>query len=270
MRKWHNLAVRRRAWLPGILLLFAACMTLPAQPQIGGGACNSASLNGNYSLTLAGRDVSQTATLSLVSVGVGTATFDGLSKVTLTVTPNTGKGQGAAQTLSGTYSMQVNCVGTLTITSGDSATFTVESYNQGKDYLLTGQDGTYAYTGSGSLLPTTCSESQMNGSYSFNGNGFLTTSAGAISGVSDFSGIMQFNGSGTVSSTWYISANGSTQMVTPSGTYSLNSNCTGTATLTDSAGNKYSITITETATTGSFIMGGASPLLVFTASGRLL
>ena len=270
MRRRYKPASRRLGWLPRIFLISMAVSSLSAQPQIGGGACNSASLNGNYSLTLAGRDVSQTATLSLVSVGVGSATFDGLSKVTLTVTPNTGKGQGAAQTWSGTYSMQVNCIGTLTITSGNSATFTVESYNQGKDYLITGQDGTYAYTGSGNLLPTTCSASQMNGTYSFNGNGFITTSAGAISGVSDFSGVMQFNGSGTVTSTWYISALGSTQMLTASGTYSVNSNCSGTATLTDSAGNKYSTAITQTAAAGNFIVGGATPQIVFTGSGRPL
>ena len=269
MRK-HKPAARDLVWLPPIFLFFAACMTLPAQPQIGGGACNSASLNGNYSLTLAGRDVNQTATLMLVSVGVGTATFDGLSKVTLTVTPNTGKGQGGVQTLSGTYSMQVNCFGTLTITSGSNATFTVESYNQGKDFLLTGQDGTYTYTGSGNVLPASCSASQINGTYAFNGNGFLTTSAGAISGVTDFSGLMQFNGPGTVAATWYISAGGSTQMVTASGTYSVNSNCTGTATLTDSAGNRESVTVTVTAAAGNFIIGGATTQFIFTGTGRPL
>lgn len=263
------MADRRLGWLPRIFLLSMAGVSLSAQPQIGGGACNSASLNGNYSLTLSGRDVSQTATLSLISVGVGSATFDGLNKVTLTFTPNTAKGQGTAQTWSGTYSMQVNCVGTLTITSGNNATFTVESYNQGRDYLITGQDGTYAYTGSGSVLPTTCSANQMNGTYSFNGNGFITL-AGAIAGVSDFSGVMQFNGSGAVTTTWYISALGVTQQVTASGTYSVNSNCSGTAALTDNAGNKYSATLTVTATTGSFILGGISPQVVFTASGRSL
>lgn len=256
--------------LPRIFVLSMGCVVLHAQPQIGGGTCNSASLNGNYSLTLSGRDVSQTATLSLLSVGVGTATFDGLNKVTLTVTPNTGKGQGTIQTLSGIYSMQVNCVGTLTITSGDNATFTMESYNQGKSYLLTGQDGTYTFTGSGGLLPTTCSSSEMSGTYSFNGNGFQTTSSGAISGVADFSGLIQFNGSGTVNSTWYISANGSTQTVTASGSYSMNSGCSGSLALTDNAGNRYSISLTQTSATGSFIMGGASQQIVFTGSGRAL
>jgi hypothetical protein len=270
MRGWCKAAGRRLSGLPRIFLLFMAAVSLPAQPQIGGGACNSASLNGNYALTLAGRDVGQTATLSLVSVGVGTATFDGLSKLTLTFTPNTGKGQGTTQTWSGTYSMQVNCVGTLTITSGNSATFTVESYNQGRDYLITGQDGTYAYTASGSLLPTTCTPSQLNGSYSFNGNGFTTTSAGAISGVSDFSGVMQFNGAGTVTSTWYVSAGGSTQMITASGSYSVNSNCAGTTTMTDNAGNKYALTVTQTSTVGNFSFGGASPQFVFTGTGRPL
>ena len=269
MRSQNTFAARHLALLPRFVLLFASCVALPAQPQVGGGSCNSASLNGNYSLTLSGRDVASTATLMKVSVGVGTATFDGLSKVTLTLTANTGKPPGTAETLSGTYSLQVNCIGTLTITSGDSATFTLESYNQGKAYLITGQDGTYAFSGSGNSLPATCPATELNGTYAFNGNGFLV-GTGAISGVADFSGLMQFNGASAVTSTWYISSGGSTQTVTSSGTYSIGSNCAGTASLTDSSGNSYSLQFTITSTVGNFIFGGASPQMAFTGTGRTL
>lgn len=54
---------------------------------------------------LSGRDAGSAPTLSAVSVGVGSATFDGISKVTLTLTANTAKSQGAAETLSGVYSL---------------------------------------------------------------------------------------------------------------------------------------------------------------------
>jgi len=250
-------------------LLFAASTALLAQPQIGGGSCNSATLSGNYSLTLTGRDVGSTATLSTVSVGVGTATFDGLSKVTLTLTPNTPKGQGTVETLSGTYSMQVNCIGAVTITTGDTASFTLASYNQGKSYLLTGQDGTYAFNGSGNSLPSSCSASEVNGIYSFNGNGFQLTAA-AISGVADFSGLMQFDGTSAVTSTWYVTTSASAQTVTATGTYTVNSNCSATASLTDSTGKAYSLELTITSGAGNFVLGGVSPAMVFTGSGRVL
>ena len=68
------------AFLPGLL-----AVPLLAQPQIGGGSCNSATLNGIYSLTLAGRDVSSSASFSNVLEGIGTATFDGLSLAWATV-----------------------------------------------------------------------------------------------------------------------------------------------------------------------------------------
>lgn len=269
MNRRFRIAARGLAWLARLGLLSVACTAMLAQPQIGGGPCTSATLSGNYSLTLTGRDVGSTATLSTVSLGAGTATFDGLSKVTLTLTANTAKSQGMTETLSGTYSLQVNCIGVITITSGDTASFTLESYNQGKSYLITGQDGTYAFNGSGSLLPASCSASEVSGTYSFNGNGFQLTSA-TISGVADFSGLMQFDGTSAVTSTWYVSAGGSTQTVTASGTYTVNSNCSATASLTDNAGHAYALQLTVTSGAGNFIFGGTSPAMVFTGSGRTL
>ena len=104
------------------LLFFLACLSylaapLMAQMQIGGGTCSSASLNGTYSATLTGRDVSSTLTFSKALEGIGTATFDGQSKVAFTLTNNTNQSSGMSQTWSGTYSLQANCTGTLTLTS---------------------------------------------------------------------------------------------------------------------------------------------------------
>ncbi len=142
-----------------MIIVWAACsLAVPvfAQSQIGGGVCSSSSVNGAYSLTLTGRDVSSSVVFMKVSQGIGTATFDGLSKVTFSLTTNLNQTAGLSQTLSGTYSMQANCIGVLSITSGDSATFSLESYNQGKDFLITGQDANYSYSGSGVSLPATC------------------------------------------------------------------------------------------------------------------
>jgi hypothetical protein len=244
-------------------------VSLRAQNQIGGGICSSASLTGTYSLTLTGRDVSSTVTFSKVSQAIGSATFDGLNKVTFSLTDNTNQSFGVPQALAGTYSLQANCVGALSLTTGDTATFALESYNQGKAFLLTGQDGTYAFMGSGNLLPATCSASVLSGVYSFNGTGFGLTS-GTVSAVNDISGLLTFDGKSAVTSTWFVATAGPATTDTLSGTYSVAPSCAGSATLTDAAGNAYTLTLTLTATNGDFIVSGSNPLLMFTGTGRVI
>jgi hypothetical protein len=89
-------------------------------------------LSGSYSATLTGGDLNSAVAFSNASQAVGSVVFDGLSKVTFTLTNNSNKFFGVAQTLSGTYSLQSNCIGVLTITTGDTASFTLEAYNLGK------------------------------------------------------------------------------------------------------------------------------------------
>jgi hypothetical protein len=261
----------------GAVLACLACLPagpLLAQTQIGGGICSSASLTGTYSLSLNGRDVGSSVTFSKISEGIGTATFDGLSKVTFTLTSNVNQSAGVAQTLTGTYSLQSNCEGLLNLTTGDTASFTLEAYNNptgslARNFLIAGQDGVYSFTGSGGLLPTSCTASLLSGTYAFNGTGFALTS-GAISGVNNISGLLQFNGTNGVTTTWYVSSN-STTTDTTTGQFSVASGCTATASVTDPSGNTYALTFAITAANGSnFIVSGAGPSLMFTGSGRAL
>src|SRR5690349_1959013 len=80
---------------------------------VGGGTCNSSSLNGTYAFTMNGRQVTN-GTFAKVLQSVGTAVFDGQSKATLTLTVNTNAAAGTPQTSPGTYTVQANCTGTLT------------------------------------------------------------------------------------------------------------------------------------------------------------
>lgn len=255
------------------LLAIPLAMPVAAQPQIGGGTCSSSTLNGTYSLTLAGRDLSSAVAFSTVLQGIGLATFDGLSKVTFTLTNNTNKAFGVAQTLSGTYSLQSNCIGAVTITTGDTASFILGSFNSGTNYFITGQDGVYSFLGSGNTQPaSTCSASVLSGVYAFNGNGF-TVASGVISGVNNISGLLTFDGTSAVTGNWYVAANGtSVQTTTPTpGTYTVSPNCTATATLTDSNSNTYTLTFTITTASGSnFIFSSSNAKLIFSATGRTL
>jgi len=261
----------------GAILTFLACLPavpLAAQTQIGGGTCSSASLSGIYSLTLSGRDVSSSATFSKVSQGIGTATFDGQSKVTFSLTTNTNATAGVPQTLSGTYSLQANCLGLLNLATGDTASFTLAAFNNplqaiANNFLITGQDGVYSFTGSGNLVPASCTASLLSGTYAFNATEFPLT-AGSISGVGNISGLLTFDGTSAVTTTWYVSQT-TTTTDTTSGQYSVASGCTAAARVTDPAGTAWTLVFTITTTNGSdFILSGASPTLMFTGSGRTL
>ena len=253
------------ACLPGLL-----AVPLLAQPQIGGGNCSTASLSGGYSATLTGRTLSSSVAFSATTESIGSVNFDGQSKVTFTLDTNTNKAFGTAQTLSGTYSLQANCVGVVTITSGDSATFSLEAYNQGKDYLITGQDGTYAFTGSGSVLPATCPTTLTAGSYPVNGTGF-GLNASALSSTFNVLGVIQLSGTSIIAMNLVEATNNGTKNISSTGTYKLGTNCTGTASLTDASGNTYSLVFEYTSGNGNnFIFSSSSAGSVYTASGRAL
>lgn len=268
-----------KAWLSAsaCCLALLCCSPLRAQMQIGGGICSSASLSGNYSLTLTGRDVSSSVTFTKISQGVGTATFDGLNKVTFALTTNTNAGTTGPQTLGGTYSLQANCVGVVNISSGDTATFTLAVFNNptgtgtaSRNFLLAGNDGVYSFTGNGGLLPAApCSTSQLSGVFAFNATSFSLTS-GSVSAVGNISGLLNFDGQSGITSTWYLST-GATTTDTTSGQYAVTQGCTATASVTDASGQTFTLAFTLTSATGAnFLVSGASPSLMFTGSGRVL
>jgi hypothetical protein len=228
-------------------LLYLPCLfsaPLMAQTQIGGGTCNSSSLSGVYAMTLTGRQVASSGTFSNILQANGTANFNGQSKITMTLSADTLKGVAAPLTYSGTYSIQANCAGVVNISVGDTAAFNLVVYNQGNAFLVTGSDSTYAYTGGGSNQPgNSCTTAKLSGVYSFNLTGYSLTS-GAVSGIEDGVGLAQFDGlnSVTVNATLSV-AGGSSSAVALKGTYAVSSTCLGSASLTDSAGNAYVISI---------------------------
>lgn len=265
-------------------VLWPCLLAIPlvAQPQIGGGVCNSSTLKGTYSLTLTGRDYGPGIEYAHVLQSIGTATFDGLSAVTFSVTTNTnvtaGTNQpsGTPQTMSGTYSLQSNCIGALNITSGGSASYVLGAFNSGANYFITGQDGANSLIGSGNTLPTTsCSASTLDGTYSFNGNGYgimsLPGGSDLVLSVNEVSGLMTFDGAGNVTANWFLTVSGAgTSPATVKGTYSVASGCTATAQLVTSAGAEYHLVFTITASNGSFVFNALTADLIFAGSGRPL
>ncbi len=236
-----------RPWVVVPFSLFLLAAPLLAQTQIGGGTCNSSSLSGAYSVSITGRQVSAAGVFTNLFQANGSATFDGLNKATFSMTSDTLQAVGTPTTWTGTYSMQANCAGVITITTGGTITLNLVTYNQGNSFLVTGSDATYSYTGSGGNLPSGCSNSLLTGPYVYNatGSGF---SGSTINGVVDGAGQLQFDGQGKMTANLNMSLGGtSNSTLTASGTYTVTSNCLGTGTLTDSTGNSYVLIMSATA-----------------------
>jgi uncharacterized protein (TIGR03437 family) len=253
----------------GTLLIFGLSLLAVSFPALAQPVtCTAATLTGAHSIILNGRDVLSTAVLSNVNLSVGTATFDGVSGVTFKLTSNTNLLQGATPTWSGTYSLASNCVGTLNISAGDTAAFTLIPYNQGRDFTITGQDGTYALTGTGGFPPAACVTATLSGAYTFSGNGY-GLSSGIITGVNSISGLLQFDGAGAVNGSWSVGSNGAAAASTVTGHYTVSSSCVASGTVTDANGLTYSLAFTVTsADAANFGVLISSPVSTFTATGH--
>ena len=240
---------------------------LVAQPAIGGNTCDSGDLSGNYSFTLTGRQVTSAGNYSNVLQGNGTANFDGLNKVIITVTTNTLQSVGTPLNWTGTYTMQANCAGVVTITSGGSAVLNLVSYNQGVDFLVTGNDSIYSYSGSGNTQPANCSAATLSGVYVFTGTGYSLAS-GAVSGAANGTGLVQFDGVSNVTVNSTLSGIGATQTNSNlTGSYSVSSTCVGSATLTNSKG---STIVMSLSITNSSVANGAFDLTLGQSGASLL
>ncbi len=234
--------------LSTVVLCLGACFVAApsmAQPTIGGGTCSSLTLNEPYAVMVTGRGVTAASApgsnnLSSVLEAIGSVTFDGLNKVTFSMTEDTNTASGVAfPWTQGTYTVQANCAATVTVTSGGTATLNVMPYNNGASFSWTGSDSTYAYAGTGNAQAVGCSTSTLVGQYAIVlGQGYFSLAAGTAGGAATISGVAQFDGAGNITATAGLSANalhsGITQSVTGSftGTYSLGTNCIGTGTIT--------------------------------------
>lgn len=267
-----------------------------AQTTIGEGTCSSSTLSGNYAVSLSGRGVTfpallgavidtparpvtnpeaVTASAGLVSnvlVAVGTANFDGLSKVTFTMMQDTAISTNIALNWSGTYSVQSNCVGAVNITTGDTATFNLAISLGGTGFVMTGSDPTYVYDATGNTQATGCSTSTLSGVYVVSATqGFYALEKSGAGGAGALSGLIQFDGQGNVTADVSLSANalsagvtGTLSGLTAAGTYTLGSNCVGSATVTNPLAGalvvNFSVyTANSTTSTQMYLVIGSNP-----------
>jgi uncharacterized protein (TIGR03437 family) len=229
----------RNKWglFPVAFILVAGTSALAAPstaPQIGGGNCSTSMVKGTYYYILAG-------TVSSGGQGVpyaelGELVADGSGDISGTSFTNL---NGHAQNYSpvGTYSVQSNCTGSMTLRVNSQVTnaLTFQVINNAQAMIVAVSNAGEVVTGrayrstagSGS---TECSNGSLSGTY-----GYVLTGSAAQSGLSyvySDSGQVAADGNGNLTTTSVTNFGGTFSNVSGTGTYSVNNQCYGTAIIT--------------------------------------
>jgi hypothetical protein len=199
-------------------------IVLPGSPALAT-PCSFASLTGAYGYFHGRPGTSSVAV-------VGQLTFDGQGNVTTASWTETDNGSITTGTTTGTYSISPNCTGTLTLDNEDLGLSHFNIYlNAGNKIFQMIQtdpsnqpgfgqaEGTVTCGLSGKKLPLT------------------TNLVGFDNGVpADTVGTVTLNGEGNITGTETFTTNGVVKTLPVTGTYTENSNCTGTWQITPSGG----------------------------------
>jgi uncharacterized protein (TIGR03437 family) len=231
-----------------VLLAFLLTTAVHAQPQIGGGVCNNATLSGIYYYLLSGDLLSGNTVYPYVELGKLVA--NGQGGVSGNSHASIG-GSISAYTLSGTYSVQSNCTGSMALSvnsqSPSSITFQVTSGGQSAIVAFSSSSGVVAgraYRQTAATGTIQCATASLSGSYAYlltgvafiSGNGYYYSQAGSATG----------DGLGNLNASGMVNVNGNTLASTGQGPYSVTSDCSGTASVKNQNGTaNYFIAVAE-------------------------
>ena len=216
-----------------LFLLPAVSAIVHAQPVVGAtNICTTANIAGTYGYTLSGWIFESTGNYPFADSG--TLTFDGIENLSGASTYSLDGGiQG--RTLKGTYSVNTDCTGTATLTDnlGNTTHLNLVVVDNGQSFQLIENDANTAISGSAASVQSNCTIETISGPYAFAINGSVYDSNGNPYGYTE-AGTLTFGGTGgnvTLNDTTSTAGTVATRSI--SGTYSVNSKCTGKATLTD-------------------------------------
>jgi hypothetical protein len=206
-------------------LLLGLCL-----PVYASATCSNATLVGNYGFTITGVNGSGSLTAA-----VGQLVADGKGKFTGSETVSVAGVISSNVPLIGTYSMKSGCTGTAAITSGGgpAANFSAVVVSNGAQMEITRTDaGTAEYGYALAQGKATCTNAGIKNTFGFRGGGFNSSLAPYA-----YNGQVKLNGLGGVTGTETASFGGTIQTFALTGSYSVNANCTGTATFNGGTGN---------------------------------
>ncbi|MGA7294586.1 MAG: hypothetical protein WBW53_22180 [Terriglobales bacterium] len=186
--------------------------------------CTNATLNGVYGMVGSGLNGSGQPAASVTQV-----TADGNGNLTGT-TMKSIDGTIVTFTTTGTYQLAKNCTGSATLTNQDDETESSNIFmnNTNKGAFLIQTDANHVVSSIAyEQGKAPCTNLGVHHTYSLEATGILLSS-GQIAAA----GQLVLNGKGSLTGTVTFSVNGSISSLPVTGTYSINSNCTGTATFT--------------------------------------
>jgi uncharacterized protein (TIGR03437 family) len=224
-----------------ILVVLAGLMSnrlTAATPQIGGGSCSTGMVNGTYFYVLAGTVASGGQGVPYAELGGLVADGSGHVSGQSFATVN---GQSGIYSLAGTYSVQSNCTGSISLTVNSQQTtiltFQIIDNAQAMIVAISNSDEIVvgrAYRQTAGGAPLECNNGSLSGTYGYLLSGFAAVS-GQTYGYSD-SGQVLADGNGNLTTQSIANVGGTVSNMTGNGTYSVSSDCHGTASITSSAG----------------------------------
>jgi len=205
-------------------------------PQTGIGTCSTATVTGTYFYLLGGDIVSSGRTMRYAELGKLVA--DGRGAVSGQSYASVG-GQQSTYVLNGTYTVQSNCAGSITLSTGQSTnTLTFQIVSNAQEMIVAVSSSSAvavgaAYRQTSSATPTRCGVGSLTGAFGY----VLAGLAPAFGGVL-YSDAGQFvadgNGNETVASVGNFG--GAVTQSTATGTYTIAADCAGTAKVTNANG----------------------------------
>ncbi len=240
-----------------VLLLTAGGISLRAQQT-----CSNALLSGTYFYLANGSVISGGQALPFAELSQ--FVFDGNGGVTGQAATSD-NGTFASFSFTGVYAVQAGCSGTLTLTVNPPAAgpFFFEVEDGGKSLAM-------AFSGTGALIlgrayqvstgTVQCGRGLLTGSYGFQftgvSGGLRVAEEGQV--ISDGDSNLAFNG--------VLDSNGTTSQFSSAGNYSLRSDCSGSAAITNPSGNtNYLFAIVENGTRILFLETDAGTTVSGTA-----
>jgi hypothetical protein len=221
----------RQTFYASLTLLFLSAVPV-VHAQSG---CTYATLNGNYAFTISGWATPPPKVLtegksSIPIAIVGVASFDGAGNWSTSFTYSHNGDISSGIAVPGTYTVNSNCTGTLTgagefslvILNGGAETIGVQTDKDTTSTLIATKQDTSG-----------CSNTTLTGSYAIRLTGSGTPPAKTVPANSSvpvaLAGVATFD-AGNFSGTFTRSHNGDISTSSDMGSYSVNSDCTGTIT----------------------------------------
>lgn len=233
-----------------ILLAGTSAFAAPANaPQIGGASCTASMVNGTYFYMLTG--IAAEGGTSVPYAELGELVANGTGGVSGQTNTNL-SGLRGSYPLTGTYTVQANCAGSMTlmVNSQTTTALTFQVIDNAQALVIaiskpgevvTGR----AYRTTAASRGTQCANGSLSGAYGYVLAG-TTASDGASFSYSD-SGQLTADGNGNLSAASVTNLGGGFSNVNKSGSYSISSDCQGTASLTNQSGlsNSYVLAVVQ-------------------------